>query len=157
MKKIMRFITDLTLTLWLGGIFFFTAIMAPTVFDVMSVMVGGSEFAGILIARAIYPLNALGILCGGVFLIASYLQHRKLLRADHLLMLVMLLLAFTNRNYITPKMETIFYSAQHLDKLTENDARKLEFDKLHKISTGTECAIFILGLAIVGIRTAKDE
>jgi len=157
MKKTLCFITDLTLILWLGGIFFFGAIMAPTVFDVMSVMVGGNEFAGILIARAIYPLNALGILCGGVFLIASYLQHRKLLRVDHLLMLVMLLLAFTSRNYITPKIETIFYSVPHMDKLADSDSRKVEFDKLHKMSTTAEGAIFILGLAIVWIRTAKEE
>lgn len=157
MKSALRFIIDLALIIWLGGIFFFGAIMAHSVFQVMSVMDGGTTLAGFIVSKALYGMHSMALICGVVILLVSTLLHKKLFRIEHLLVLAMLALTCFSQFSITPKMEAIRYSVKRMDQLAATDDRKLEFDKLHKMSTGTEGAVFFLGLVVVWIRTAKDK
>jgi len=157
MKKILQFIIDSALILWLGGIFFFGAIMAPSVFQVMSIMDGGATLAGFIIAQALYGMHSMALICGVVILLVSTWLHKKLFRTEHLLVLAMLALTCFSQFNITPKIESIRYSVKRMDQLAATDERKIEFDKLHKMSTATEGVVFLLGLAIVWVRSAKDE
>ncbi len=60
----------LALSLWLGGIIFFTAIEAPIILHYVQDRTLGGE----IINRSLAELHWLGIVCGLVFLLASLLR-----------------------------------------------------------------------------------
>ena len=67
--SILRFIQLLALTLWIGSIFFFAAVVAPTAFAVLP----SRTLAGMVVGRSLFSLHWIGIACGLVFLLCSVL------------------------------------------------------------------------------------
>ncbi len=72
----LRFLMFLSLAVWLGGILFFGAVLAPTVFMVLPT----HTLAGMVVSRSIHLLHIMGIVSGIVFLAASFLYPRLLRR-----------------------------------------------------------------------------
>ena len=70
----MRFILILALGLWLGSIFFFGAVMAPTVFHTVPT----HTMAGNVIFPSLTKLHYLGLACGLVFIaVALWLRAKQ--------------------------------------------------------------------------------
>ena len=157
MKTILRFIISICLIVWLGGIFFFAINMAPNVFNVLSNVEGGTEYAGFIIAHSINGLHTMGLICGCVLLLASAILHKKVFRLENLLIIAMLLLTFASRNYITPRMESIRNSVARLDQLPANSDRRLEFDRLHVWSTRVEGSVLFFGFLVIGFESKREE
>src|SRR3954447_15534661 len=68
----LRFLMLLSLVIWIGGIIFFAAAVAPTVFNVLPT----HDLAGKVVNRSLTILHWMGIISGIVFLIASMLYAR---------------------------------------------------------------------------------
>src|SRR6266704_5876263 len=98
----LKFLTLLTLSLWLGGIIFFTAVEAPVILHYVHDRTLGGE----IINRSLAELHWLGIVCGLVFLLASLLRaylvtaSTKLLTLPHFLITLMLASTAISQHFI---------------------------------------------------------
>lgn len=152
----------LALVVWIGGIIFFSFILAPTVFTVLPT----TKLAGDVVSVSLGKLHWMGFFSGLLFLIASRILQiaglkrndsitvgqSKLLFVTHMLVLVMLALTWISQNIITPKIRDLrveMASAQGIS--TEH---RIQFDHLHAWSTRAEGGVFFCGLVVV-VLTAR--
>jgi|SRR5579859_5723084 len=157
MRRIADFILQLALIFWLGGIFFFAVVMAPATFQALDLIKDGDAFAPWIIAKGLFALHSLGLVCGGVYLIVSLVRYKQVLRMAHLLILVMMSLTLFSRLYITPRIEAARTVVFRMSDLAPTDPRRVEFDKWHRMSTITEGLVFFLGLGVVFLGTKQEE
>jgi uncharacterized membrane protein len=150
--KILRFLILFSLVLWLGGIVFFSAIVAPSVFSVLTPVEGGRHLAGEIVNRSLTALHWMGLICGVVFLVASPIIDRSF-RLKQQLVVAMMLLTAVSQFGITPRMAAIRAEAPQLEQASP--AQRADFDRLHRISTMTEGTVLLLGLGVVGL-VARD-
>ena len=155
----LRTLMLLALITWIGGIIFFSFVLAPTVFTVLPT----TKLAGDVVSVSISRLHWMGLVSGLLFLLASITYQaitdksyggsgRKLLWATHLLVIVMLALTWVSHSIITPKirdLRTEMASAQGIS--TEH---RTQFDHLHAWSTRAEGGVFFCGLVVV-VLTAR--
>ena len=73
MKSALRFFAILVLAFWVGGIFFFGAIMAPTVFHSLPT----HTLAGLVIFPTLTKLHYLGLACGLLFILFALLRAKN--------------------------------------------------------------------------------
>jgi hypothetical protein len=152
----LRTLMLLALIVWIGGIIFFAFVLAPTVFTVLPIR----ELAGNVVSRSLTALHWMGLISGLVFLLCSVIYNQKkhadarLFSAAHVLMLVMLALTAISQFGITPRMRALRSDMGVIDNVPENDARRVEFNRLHGWSTRAEGGVFLCGLVVV-VLTAR--
>lgn len=152
----LRTLMLLALIAWIGGILFFAAVLAPTVFRVLPTR----EMAGNVVSPSLTALHWIGIVSGMVFLAASLLLDRttyarfKPLALVNVLALLMLAITLFSQFSISPRMMTLRAEMTPIDNLPVTDARRVEFNRLHQWSTRAEGSVFFLGLVVV-VLTAK--
>jgi uncharacterized membrane protein len=139
--NIFRLIRVLTLVIWLGSIIFFSFVVAPAVFRVLTPIDGGIHVAGDIVNRSLSSLHWMGLCCGLLFLLASVTLHKTLRRAEIVLMIVMLFVTATSQFGIMPRMERL-----RTDPGVET---RTEFDRLHRLSVFAEGTVLLLGLGVV--------
>ena len=146
----------LALIVWIGGIIFFAFVLAPAVFGVLPTR----ELAGSVVTRSLNALHWMGIACGVVFLLSSIVySQKKFARLKpfslvNLLVLLMLVLTLISQFAITPKMHALRTEMGTIDDVPVNDARRVEFNRLHGWSTRTEGGVLFLGVVVV-VLTAR--
>src|SRR5688572_8262969 len=151
MINILRFVSLLSLVIWLGGIIFFGAVMAPALFSTLP----SRHLAGGVVTRTLSSLHIIGLIGGLVFLAASathsYLTRgaAQLLSTPNLLIVLMLLLTLVSQVAITPKMATLRAEIGVTDDVPAGDARRVEFSRLHVWSTRLEMGVLFLGLGVL--------
>ena len=139
----------LSLVVWIGGIIFFAAVVAPTVFSVLPTR----DLAGKVVGHSLGALHWIGITSGIVFLIASLIYARLStgfvhpFAARNVLIFFMLVLTIISLFAITPKMNALKADIGIIDNVPESDARRVEFNHLHHWSTRLEVGVLLLGLA----------
>ncbi|HMH00548.1 MAG TPA: DUF4149 domain-containing protein, partial [Terriglobales bacterium] len=69
---LLRYLMLLSLIVWLGGLIFFSFVVAPTVFSVLPTR----HLAGSVVSRSLGALHWVGIVSGIVFLMTSMLYSR---------------------------------------------------------------------------------
>jgi uncharacterized membrane protein len=150
MATILRFIQIFSLGTWTGSILFLTLIVAPGAFATMPTR----ELAGSLVGMALTRLHFLGYIAGALFLGASFIDARSataVARPAAVLVIVMLLLAVVSQHAITPRIVSLRaqMSAEHgsLDATPKDHPLRVQFGKLHGVSTLLELAVLLLGLA----------
>ncbi len=133
-------------SLWVGALFFFTAVGAPLAFKVL-----GKEEAG-KYTGAVFPRYfGLGYILGLLSLVSFYLltkDNMTLISSVNLfLLLIMNLLNFLNGFFIVPKtgiLKAEFYRS--------NDRYFYDrFLKLHAVSMALNGITVVLGLMVIGI------
>jgi hypothetical protein len=155
--SILKFFMLLSLIVWLGGIIFFGAVLAPTVFTVLPTR----HLAGSVVSPSLNRLHWMGIVSGIVFLITSMIYSRltsgsaHVFAARHVLLIMMLLLTLTSQFAITPKMATLRASMGEIDKVSPSDPARVQFNALHIWSTRLEMGVLFLGLAVVYLTAAQ--
>jgi hypothetical protein len=155
---LLRYFMWLSLIVWLGGVIFFAAVLAPTVFSVLPTR----HLAGNVVSRSLFVLHWMGIVCGIVFLVSSILDYRlssgtaHFFSVRHVLMVFMLALTLISQLGITPKMATLRSSMGDIDAVSVTDPAHIAFDSLHIWSTRLEGGVLLLGLAVVYL-TAKSS
>jgi uncharacterized protein DUF4149 len=146
----MNFFRMLSLILWLGGIVFFGAVLAPTVFSILP----ERQLAGAVVNHALTKLHYIGLACGCAYLIASLIQNRivhgefRPVQFSHLAIILMMALTAASQFVVMPRMDTLRREMGVIDQTPFNDPRRLEFDRLHQRSTQLEGGVLLLGLMV---------
>src|SRR6266704_1345208 len=95
----LRALMLLALIAWIGGIVFFSFVLAPTVFTVLP----SREMAGTVVSRSLTSLHWIGLVSGVVFLACSLAcNHMKFARlkplaAAHIFVVLMLALTLVSQ------------------------------------------------------------
>ena len=140
-----------SLVVWLGGLIFFSFVVAPTAFAVLPTR----HLAGSLVSRSLSLLHWMGIVSGLVFLLASLLYSRvttgsaHLFAARHLLIVIMLVLTCVSQFGISPRMARLRASMGEMDSVPLNDPARVQFNALHVWSTRLEGGVLLAGLVVV--------
>jgi uncharacterized membrane protein len=149
--SILRYLTLLSLVVWVGGVIFFAFVLAPTAFQVLP----NPHLAGNVVARALGKLHWIAIISGIVFLISS-LAHSRLMNGTahvfamrNLLVCVMLVLTLVSQLGIIPRMDALRASLGDFAAVPLNNPQRVQFDALHVWSTRLEGGVLLLGLVIV--------
>jgi uncharacterized membrane protein len=148
MPVFLRFVMLLALAVWVGGIIFFS-VLAPNVFAVLPTR----QLAGNVVNRMLPILHWMGLVSGIVFISSSMLYSRIMtgfarpLAGRHILVLLMLLLTVISQFMIVPHMAALRADMANIDIIPQDDARRVEFNRLHVWSSRLEQGVFLLGLA----------
>jgi uncharacterized membrane protein len=147
----LRYLMFLSLMTWVGGLIFFSFVVAPTAFAVLPTR----HLAGSVVARSLATLHWMGLVSGIVFIITSMLYARMTtgsahtLAARHILILIMLLLTAISQFGISPRMHALRTSVGEIDNVPLDNPARVEFNSLHVWSTRLEGGVFLLGLVVV--------
>jgi uncharacterized membrane protein len=147
MPVFLRFLMLLALVVWVGGITFFS-VLAPNVFAVLPTR----QLAGNVVNRMLPILHWMGLVSGVVFIASSMLYSRIMtgfarpLAGRHILVLLMLLLTLVSQFMIVPRMAALRADMANIDTIPQDDARRVEFNRLHVWSSRLEQGVFLLGL-----------
>ncbi len=153
----MRFLAILLLALWLGSIFFFGAVLAPTVFQVLPT----HTMAGNVVFPSLSKLHFIGGICGILFLAVGVVvqlrryRHPAIELPELALVLIMLILTCYAQFGIGAKMNGMRLGMGDIDSIPQTDARRVEFNRLHVWSTRIEGAIFFLGLGTLFLTSRR--
>jgi len=155
----LRFLMLLSLVVWLGGLIFFSFVVAPTLFSVLPTR----HLAGSVVNRSLGALHWMGLVSGVVFLISS-MTHARLaigsahpLAARHILLYIMLALTLISQFGISPKMASLRASMGEIDSVPPTDPARVQFNALHVWSTRLEGGVFLLGLVVVYLTAALPQ
>ncbi len=155
--SILKFLMLLSLVVWLGGVIFFGAVLAPTVFTVLPTR----HLAGSVVSPSLNRLHWMGLVSGLVFLVSSIAYTRlttgsaHLFAARHVLIVLMLLLTLTSQFAITPKMAGLRASMGDIDNVPQTDPARIQFNALHIWSTRLESGVLLMGLVVVYLTAAQ--
>ena len=155
----LRTLMLLALIVWIGGIIFFVAVLAPVVF---SGILPTRELAGNVVNPSLTRLHWMGLISGLIFLNCSIFYNLskytrpKIFAPLHILVVLMLVLTAVSQFGIAPKMHVLRAEMGTIDNLPQNDARRVEFNHLHDRSTQLEGAVLLMGLLVV-VLTAKSD
>ncbi len=148
---LLRFLMLLSLVVWLGGLIFFAAVVAPTVFKVLPT----HELAGSVVTRSLAALHWMGIISGIIFAVTS-MAYAHITRGAahpfairHLLIYLMLALTLASQFGISPKMQALRSSMGTIDNVPHDDPRRVEFNRLHVWSTRLESGVLLAGLVLL--------
>ena len=151
--SIVRFLMLLSLVIWVGGIVFFAFVLAPTVFH--PGILPSRQLAGAVVSRSLGILHGMGLTCGVVFLITSVIDSQvmngvpTLFSARNLLVCAMILLTLVSMFAISTRMLELRNQMVFIDNVPHDDARRVEFNRLHVWSTRLESTVLLLGLAVI--------
>jgi uncharacterized membrane protein len=154
---IIRYLMLLSLVVWVGGIIFFAFVVAPTVFAVLPT----HQLAGNVVNRSLAILHWMGIVCGIVFATASMIDSRVIngvaepFAARHLLIYVMIILTMVSMFGVGARMMELRNQMSFIDEVPRDDARRVEFNRLHVWSTRLEGSVLILGLALLFLTSRR--
>ena len=148
---LLRYLMLLSLIVWLGGLIFFSFVVAPTVFSVLPTR----HLAGLVVSRSLTALHWIGIVSGIVFLTTSMLYSRlhagstQPLAPRHILLYIMLGLSLISQFVISPRMATLRASMPDTNSVAIPDPVRVQFNALHAWSTRLEGGVLHLGLVVV--------
>ena len=153
MPTFLRFLMLLALVVWLGGLIFFSFVVAPTVFA--PGILPSRDLAGNVVNRSLAILHIMGLICGVVFLAASLaygglVQHSiRPFAPIHILVYTMLILTVVAQFGVAPKMAALRADMGVIDNIPQSDVRRIQFNNLHHWSTRLGGSIFFLGLGVL--------
>src|SRR5580698_759649 len=146
MTSFLRFLQVLALGAWLGAIFYFSAVVAPSAFAVLPT----KDLAGTLVGQSLSRLHAMGLILAIVFLIAGGAiagSIRVFSKPAMIGVVVMVLLTAISQNNVTHRLNELRTAMGSVEKTPADDPRRAEFDRLHSLSVGLEGAVLLIGLA----------
>jgi hypothetical protein len=156
-RSILRFVMLLALVVWLGGIIFFGAVMAPVLFRSLP-----SNVAGDVVAPTLRALHWIGMVAGALLLLAFVALSAGLRKTAFtilvpVLILLMLLFTVVSQFYVIRQMDSLrpqmagyTYVTPSPDWEKRAAEARHEFDSLHRWSTRIEGAVLMLGLIVLG-------
>jgi hypothetical protein len=155
MKNLLRFFAILVLAFWVGGIFFFGAIMAPTVFYSLPT----HTMAGNVIFPSLTKLHYVGLACGIMFILFALIRRKRSTAESFTIELALVALMMVLTCYaqfgLGAKMNGMRLGMGDIDAIPQTDARRVEFNRLHKYSTALEESIFFLGLGALFLTSRR--
>jgi uncharacterized membrane protein len=156
MLTLARTLRLLAIILWLGGILFFGAVLAPTAFRVLP----SSQQAGLVVGASLHTLHAIGLWCGVAIILALRLlkQHAYKVYAQIGLAIVMMALTYASNIFILIPMEhDRAAAAGYISALMPDSPLRRDFDARHAWSTRVEGAVLLAGLALTILIAAEPS
>lgn len=152
MVTALKFLYSLSLTLWIGSIFFFAMVAAPGIFKVLT-----REQAGNVVSEIFPKYYMIAYICGAIALLSSisltYLgnQTSNLLGIIKLSVIVVMIgLAVYAGEVNRPKAHAVRTEMRAMEESSpEYPIIYKKFGQLHRTSAALNSAIFILGIALV--------
>jgi hypothetical protein len=153
----LRFAYLLALVVWLGGLLVLAGVAAPLVFDVLQarVPVEGRTVAGAVFGALLARFHLVGFACGALMVLAlagrAIIGPRPRPFAPRLIVIgAMLALTAAVAVPITGRMEAIQATVHgSIVSLPDDDPRRLDFDRLHRLSTWLLSANMLAGIVLV--------
>lgn len=147
---------SLSIIFWLGSIFFFSFIAAPSIFRVLP-----RELAGNVVADIFPKYYYISYICGILALISlllcvsrGYLPKNRLNLYCLVLIIIMLGLSIFSGIYLRSKVSSVKQEIRSVEQSSEKiNVLKKRFGKLHGISAIINLIIFTFGIALVIINT----
>ena len=149
--SLVRYLMLLSLVIWVGGLIFFSFVLAPTVFAVLPTR----QLAGSVVSRSLGIMHWMAITCGVVFAITSMIDSRTVngfaepFAARNLIVYAMIILTLVGMFGIASRMLALREQMNPIDAVPHDDARRVEFNRLHHWSTRIEGSVLVLGLALL--------
>ncbi len=149
--SLVRYLMLLSLVIWIGGLIFFAFVLAPTVFAVLPTR----QLAGNVVNRSLGIMHWMAISCGVVFAVTSMIDSRIVngvvdpFAARNLLIYAMIILTLVGMFGIASRMLVLRQQMGIIDDVPQDDARRVEFNRLHVWSTRIEGSVLVLGLALL--------
>jgi uncharacterized membrane protein len=146
--SVLRFFMLLSMVIWVGGIIFFSFVVAPALFNVLPTR----HLSGLVVTRTLTTLHWIGVACGGVFLICSFFEAYRTtgsvqgLAARNVTVVVMMVATLISQTVVSTKMAALRAEMGEIDTIPIADARRIAFNQLHRWSTGLEVVVLLLGL-----------
>ena len=146
MQTFLRAIEFLSLSLWLGGDAFLSFVVAPGAFATL----GNRDSAGMMVGYALARLHYAGICLGILFLIARLARTRdfaSFTNAAALCVVLMVVLTAASQFTVSNRMANLKTQMVSVQNTPETDPRRIEFNRLHRMSVAYESAVLLLGLS----------
>lgn len=143
----------LSLVVWIGGLVFFAFVMAPALFN--PTILPTRQLAGNVVSRTLGVLHWIAICCGLIFAVTSMIDARVVdgaaqpFAARNLLIYLMMILTLVGMFGIAARMQSLKEQMGTIDLVAHDDARRVEFNRLHVWSTRVEGTVLLLGLALI--------
>jgi uncharacterized membrane protein len=154
MRSLARFLLTFSLVVWLGGIIFFSFVVAPALFA----MLPNSETAGAVVRVILVRLHLVGIACGVLFLAATFVTNVKNVKALRSLIGLMVLSTALSQFGVMPQMERVREAVGgSIQALPPQDAGRAAFDRLHKLSVVLEGATLLVGIVVIGLISREQS
>ena len=158
MRSILTTLSLLALGIWLGALLLFVQV-ATVAFGALPPLflnpAEGIHGAGLVVSGTLRHLHYMGLICGVLFLLFSFLLKARVrwhsVVPQAVLVLVMVLLTAYSQFSIIPRMDTAQASAGgSVASLPESSPARIQFDELHRQSVHVEGIILILGFIAFG-------
>lgn len=148
MQSALRTVRSLALALWLGGIVFFGAVLAPTVFRVLP----AREQAAAVVGACLPALHSLGLGCSLAMLLSIRLMGSRVRRPVLQIVLVAIMMLGTvasNRFILAPMAHDQQLAGGHITLLLPGSPLREDFDARHAWSTRVEGLVALAGLLLL--------
>lgn len=150
LDQMLRFLQVFALGTWVGAGLFLSLAVAPAAFAALA----SRHQAGAVVGTAVGRLHLLGLVAGGVFLLAAVVLERApaaLVRPAALLVAAMLVLTLASHYGVTPRLAGLRaeMAAAHgsIDQTPAEHPLRRRFRRLHGVSSALELAVLLAGLA----------
>lgn len=161
--RFLRYVYVLALILWLGGMAIAGLVVAPTTFSVLEAWnpTTGRVLAGDVFGAVLARISLIGYVAGAVmFLVLTVLRllgpRPRSYGIRVALIFVMLALVFYSDRVAAPRIDELQAQVNGpMNQLPAGDARRVEFDRLHSLSTSLTLAAMLGGLVLVAWETRE--
>ena len=135
--------------MWLGASIFFGAAVAPALFGVLrsAGLANANELAGSVVTRLLGFINRGGVEIALFLFITAFFVNRNRSRvaqvAEVISIAIMAIMTGVSNWIISARMMALRASMGTIDQVSPADARRIEFDSLHRYS------VRVMGVALV--------
>jgi Domain of unknown function (DUF4149) len=146
MNSFLRFVRVFALGAWAGAIVFFAAVVTRGAFAVLP----NRDDAGLLVGFTLSGLHLMGIMAAVLFVAASVAMAKSLrafIEPAVIGVILMAGLTIASQSYVMPKMAVLRSQMGSVAATPAGDARRIEFDRLHRASVDMEGGVLLIGLA----------
>jgi hypothetical protein len=151
----LRFLQFFSLGTWVGGILYFSFVVAPGAFFVLP----NSDLAGALVGYTLSKLHIIGIVAGCIYLVATAAAERSmgaLARPAALLVFAMIVFTMASQYGVISRMDALRLQMGSVDATPAGNPLRVAFDRLHQFSVWLESAVLLSGLAALFL-TARQK
>lgn len=148
MNTFLRYLEFLSLGIWVGAIVYMAFVVAPAAFTVLP----SQDQAGALVGVVLTRLHWLGVVCGGVYVVAGVALARSpkgFARAGVLAVIAMIVLTLVSQLGIVSRMDRVRAEMGSYERTPATSPLRKQFDRLHLVSVRIEGTVLLLGLAAI--------
>lgn len=153
MRSVLTTLSLLALGLWLGALLLFVQVAAIAFGSLPSLFLNPAEglhAAGLVVGGTLRHLHYMGLICGVLFLIFSFMLKARVrwhcVVPQAVLVLIMVVLTAYSQFSIIPRMDIAQAAAGgNVAALPDSSPGRIQFDQLHRESVHIEGLVLILG------------